>query len=279
MKNLIEFFIRRRAFFLYLLYMAISVVLIIRTNPYHQSRYFSSINGITGGAYDLAGNVTGYFALKQANQDLLMQNGQIAQENQYLKSIIQSDHNYEEELQSALQYDFKMAQVINNQVTQSENYITLNRGARDGIKPHMGVVDRNGIVGIVSMVSDKYSLVISLLNTKLKLSAKVKGRGYFGSLQWDGSDPTMITMMELPRHASCEIGDTIVSSGYSAVFPEGIDVGVIESKYETMDDNFQAYNVRLITDFFRLNDVRVIINNEQEEQKELENRVNKGNYR
>ena len=277
MKNLIEFFIRRRAFFLYLLYMAISVVLMIRTNPYHQSRYFTSVNDMAGGAYDLAGNVTGYFALKQTNQDLLMQNGQIARENQYLKSIIQSDHNFAAELDSSLQYDFKMAQVINNQITQTENYITLNRGARDSIKPHMGVVDRNGIVGIVSMVSDKYSLVISLLNTKLKLSAKVKGKDYFGSLQWDGTDPTKITMMELPRHADCEIGDTVVSSGYSAAFPEGINVGVIESEYETMNDNFQAYSVRLITDFFRLNDVRVIINNDQQEQKELESRVNKSN--
>ena len=276
MRNLIQFFIRQRAFFVFLFYGIISIVLLVRFNAYHQSVFFSSANEMVGTIYSVAGNVTSYFGLRDINQDLLERNGHLEKEIQILKEMLQDDKNRTMVLpDSATKYDFIMAQVINNSVGQIENYITLNKGRLDGIAPQMGVVDQNGIIGIVSLVSDHYSVVISLLNTKLRLSAKVKGSDYFGSLVWDGENPQYAVMEELPRHVEFKEGDTIVTSGYSAAFPEGLPVGVVAGYNRQRNDNFYALKIQLSADFHRLNDVRVIINNQQKEQLELEERARK----
>ena len=136
----------------------------------------------------------------------------------------------------------------------------------------MGVVDQNGIIGIVSTVSEKYAVIISMLNTKLRLSAKVKGSDYFGSLLWNGQNSQTVLLEELPRHVEFQPGDTIVTSGFSAAFPEGIPVGIIEGYSEQRNNNFYTLKVALEADFTRLNDVRVIINKDQQEQLELEKR-------
>ena len=134
----------------------------------------------------------------------------------------------------------------------------------------MGVVDQNGIIGIVSNVSEHYSVVISILNPKLRLSAKVKGSDYFGSLVWNGKNARIALLEELPRHIEFQTGDTIVTSGFSAAFPEGIPVGIVEGYSEQRNNNFYTLRVELSADFSRLNDVRVIINKEQDEQLTLE---------
>ncbi len=276
MQNLIQFFIRQRAFFIYLFYALISFVLLVRFNAYHQSVFFSSSNQTVGGIYNWASNVTNYFGLKEINQDLLHRNGVLALEVKRLKEQIQEYENDAAVSHTVdTKYNFVMAQVINNQVRQMENYITLNKGSVDGIRPHMGVVDQNGVVGIVSLVSEHYSVVISVLNTDLRLSAKLLNSDYFGSVQWNGLNPQEVIIDELPRHMEYAIGDTIVTSGYSAALPEGIPIGVIEGASEQHDDNFYAFKVKLSTDFYRLNDVRVIINNEQDEQHQLENQARK----
>ncbi|MEG1380033.1 MAG: rod shape-determining protein MreC, partial [Bacteroidales bacterium] len=194
---------------------------------------------------------------------------------QVLKEMLQDDRNRTIPHDTVTKYDFIMAQVINNSISQMENYITLNKGSKDGVTPQMGVVDQNGIIGIVSLVSDHYSVVISLLNTKLRLSAKVKGSDYFGSLVWDGESGQYAVLEELPRHVEFKEGDTIVTSGYSAAFPEGLPVGVIAGYSRQHNDNFYALKIKLAADFYRLNDVRVIINNQQKEQLELEERARK----
>ncbi|MEG1585310.1 MAG: rod shape-determining protein MreC [Bacteroidales bacterium] len=275
MRNLIQFFIRQSALFVFLFYGIISIVLLVRFNSYHQSVFFSSANEVVGDVYSLAGNVTSYFGLRDINQDLLERNGHLEKEIQILKEKLLDDKNLLSSRDTTTKYDFIMAQVINNSVTQVENYITLNKGRRDGIAPQMGVVDQNGIIGIVSLVSDNYSVVISLLNTKLRLSAKVKGSDYFGSLVWNTESAEYALLEELPRHVEFKEGDTIVTSGYSAAFPEGLPVGVIAGYSRQRNDNFYALKIRLSADFHRLNDVRVIINNEQQEQLGLEERARK----
>ncbi|MEG1378675.1 MAG: rod shape-determining protein MreC [Bacteroidales bacterium] len=275
MRNLIQFFIRQSAFFVFLFYGIISIVLLVRFNAYHQSVFFSSANEMVGDIYSVAGNVTSYFGLRDINQDLLERNGHLEKEIQILKEKLLDDKNLLSSRDTTTKYDFIMAQVINNSVTQVENYITLNKGRRDGIAPQMGVVDQNGIIGIVSLVSDNYSVVISLLNTKLRLSAKVKGSDYFGSLVWNTESAEYALLEELPRHVEFKEGDTIVTSGYSAAFPEGLPVGVIAGYSRQRNDNFYALKIRLSADFHRLNDVRVIINNEQQEQLGLEERARK----
>ncbi|MEG1617277.1 MAG: rod shape-determining protein MreC [Bacteroidales bacterium] len=270
MRNLIQFFIKHSPFFVFLFYGLISLFLLIRFNSYHQSVFFSSANRMVADVYSLSGEVSGYFGLKQINQDLLERNGYLEKEILVLKELLQKEYDQEQLKNTDTKYDFVVAQVINNSVTQLKNYITINKGALEGVKPGMGVADQNGIIGIVSVVSDHYSVVISILNTKLRLSAKVKGSDYFGSLVWDGKSSRYATLEELPRHVEFATGDTIVTSGYSAAFPEGLPVGVIEGYSPQTNDNFYALKVELSADFNRLNDVRVIINNQQEEQYKLE---------
>ena len=274
MRNLIQFFVRNRAFFVFLFYALVSIWLLVRYNAYHRSVFFSSANTAVGEVYAVAGNVSGYFGLRDINQDLLARNGQLEREIQVLKEMLQEQRNEAAQgvalIDSTTKYDFIMGQVINNSVGQVENYITLNKGSRDGVRPQMGVVDQNGIIGIVSLVSDHYAVVISLLNTKLRLSAKVKGSDYFGSLVWDAESPRFAVMEELPRHVEFQVGDTVVTSGYSAAFPEGIPVGIVAGHSRQHNDNFNALRIELAADFHRLSDVRIIVNNQQREQLDLE---------
>ena len=159
--------------------------------------------------------------------------------------------------------------MISNSITRGHNYITIEKGRRDGIKPEMGVVDQNGVVGVVNVVGEHASRIISLLNPKMRLSCKIKGSEYFGSLVWDGKNPEEAVLEEMPRHEKFKKGDTIVTSGYSALFPPGIPVGTIVSHAKEHDDNFYALRIKLFTDFNRLSTVRVITNDMNEELKEI----------
>ena len=141
-----------------------------------------------------------------------------------------------------------------------QNYITINKGALDGISSEMGVIDQNGVVGIVNVTGDHTARIISLLNPNLRLSCKVKGSDFFGSLVWDGKSPYYAILEEMPRHVKFEKGDTIITSGYSAVFPEGINVGIIDEQLSTGGDNFYSLRIKLLTDFTQLSNVRVIKN-------------------
>ena len=156
------------------------------------------------------------------------------------------------------QYEFIVARVISNSISSAHNYITINRGKKDGIRPEMGIVNQNGIVGTVDVVGEHASRVISLLNNNFRLSCKVKGSDSFGSLVWDGKSPYYAMLEEMPRHVKYHRGDTIVTSGYSAVFPEGIIVGTIESDKKEVADNFISLRIKLTTDFTQLSTVRAI---------------------
>jgi rod shape-determining protein MreC len=160
--------------------------------------------------------------------------------------------------------------VINNSINRADNYITIDKGSEDHIRPDMGVVGANGVVGIVYRVSNHYSLVISLLNSKSSVSCKISGHGYYGSLQWEYGEPDRAYLKDLPRHAQFAVGDTVVTSGYSAVFPEGIMVGTIDRIADSKDGMSYLLRVKLATDFSRVNSVRLFANYGQQEQYELE---------
>ena len=162
-------------------------------------------------------------------------------------------------------FDFIVAHVINNSISHPFNYLTINKGSSDGIKPELGVIDRNGVVGIVSTTGAHSARVISLLNPHFRLSCKIKRSDYFGSLVWDGANPSQALLEELPRHTVFEPGDTIVTSGYSAVFPSGLPVGVIIGADTDRNQNFFTLRVRLLADFTTLGNVQVVINNQAEE--------------
>lgn len=275
MRKLISFLINHSPIFVYAFYLVICFVLLFKFNPYQQSVFFSSANEMAGRFYIMTSGITGYFGLQEINRDLQKQNGNLEMELIRLRDEV--SHLSGDSLlvrtsadSSLSRYDFQIAQVINNSVFKTHNYITLNKGRKDGIHSEMGVIDQNGIVGIVNVVSDHYAVAISLLNPKLRLSCKVKGSNYFGSLVWDGKDPRFAVLEELPRHVKFVKGDTIVTSGYSSVFPEGLMVGTVDGFSKQRNDNFYALTVKLSTDFFRLNDVRILDDKGQKERRILE---------
>ena len=275
MRKLISFLINHSPIFVYAFYLVICFVLLFKFNPYQQSVFFSSANEMAGRFYIMTSGITGYFGLQEINRDLQKQNGNLEMELIRLRdevSRLSGDSLLvRTSADSSLsRYDFQIAQVINNSVFKTHNYITLNKGRKDGIHSEMGVIDQNGIVGIVNVVSDHYAVAISLLNPKLRLSCKVKGSNYFGSLVWDGKDPRFDVLEELPRHVKFVKGDTIVTSGYSSVFPEGLMVGTVDGFSKQRNDNFYALTVKLSTDFFRLNDVRILDDKGQKERRILE---------
>lgn len=278
MRKLLDFLVRKRHWFLFILLEIVSFVLIYRNNTYQRSILFSSGNVVTGHIASVSGAVTSYLNLKQINRELLDRNGQLEMELLRLQdriALMQTDTagftGYVPDSTGTFPYTFISARVVNNSVTRVANYITIDKGRADGILPDMGVVSQNGVVGVISTVSDHFAVAISLLNPKFLLSCKVAGNNYFGSLQWDGRSIDYANLDELPRHVDFQKGDTIVTSGFSAIFPAGIVVGTVESHQKQHDDDFYSVRVKLSTDFSTLTDVRVISNYKQEEQRTVEN--------
>lgn len=262
MRNILDFILRYSKWFVFTLYVLISCFLLVSHNRYQQSVYLSSANVVTGNVYGVWSEVTGYFHLKSINESLQASNAdlqnqvfnlktQIAELETRLGDTVHRDREKE-------RYDFISASVINNNTRHPRNYFTLNRGSRDGVQPGMGVVDQNGVVGIVNVAGPHMSRVISLLNETQKFSVKVKGTYFIGSMVWKGGDATIGYVEEIPRHARYSIGDTIVTSGYSTTFPEGIPVGIIMNRVRSQDDSFFTFKVRLTSDFNALSSVRVI---------------------
>ena len=251
MRNLINFLLKYNYWFLFVILEVASFVLLFRFNNYQQSAYFTSANTVVGAVYEVSGGISSYFHLKSVNEDLLDRN------------MLLED------------YQLFKARVIKNSLNLADNYITLDKGSSSGIHSEMGVVDGNGIVGIVYETSPSYSVVISVLNSKSNISCKIVGSDYFGYLKWEHGDSRYAYLKDLPRHAEFNLGDTVVTSGFSTVFPEGIMVGTVDDMSDSHDGLSYLLKIKLATDFGKLSDVRVIARNGQQEQKELENKTTK----
>ena len=281
MRNLLNFFLKYNYWFLFILLEVISFALLFRFNNYQGSAFFTSSNQVAGMAYEAANNVTGYFHLKSINDDLVQKNVELELQMEHLRSALMeltSDSTGLERMKSdALKgYDIYRANVINNSLTHVDNYITLDKGENDGIRSEMGVINGSGVVGIVYHTSANYSVVIPILNSKSSISCKIKRSDYFGFLKWDGGSSEYATVKDMPRHSLFSLGDTIVTSGHSAVFPGGIPIGTVEDMSDSHDGLSYLLKVKLFTDFGRLNDVRVIAQKGLEEQLELEQKVKGG---
>ncbi|MDE7389094.1 MAG: rod shape-determining protein MreC [Muribaculaceae bacterium] len=270
MKALIEFLVKHGSWFTFLIFATISCVMLFRGNPYQQHVYMTSAGAVARSVYSTANSVTGYFHLRSINEDLQERNAQLETEVINLRTALRRSQDQivtdSLPMDSILsQWGYIMAHVINNSIVRSNNFITIDKGELDGVMPEMGVVDQNGVVGIVNVTGPHSARLISLLNSDLRLSCKVKGSDAFGSLVWDGKSPRMAVLEELPRHVEFALGDTVITSGYSVVFPEGIPVGTVVSQSRDTDDNFYSLRVELLTDFATLSTVRVIENFSKEE--------------
>ena len=217
----------------------------------------------------MSSEITGYFNLREINKSLEANNARLENEVLNLRHQLAEYRTLNSDSMqfvgsSVPRYDYVAATVINNNVRHPRNYFSINRGSKDGIKMGQGVVDHNGVVGIVNVTGENTARVISLLNEDQRFSVKLKNSDYIGSLAWKGGDPSIAYMEEVPRHTKFHPGDTVVTSGYSLSFPADIPVGVIMNRIKGQDDNFYILKIRLTPDFKTLSTVRVIKDNFKE---------------
>ncbi len=266
MRELFDFFIRNSKWFIYAFFAVVSLILLFHNNPYQHHVWLTSANAVTASAYRVGNNVTSYFNLREINEDLNRRNAILEKEVINLREQLQqyAELGYSDTMvvdSGVSHFDFIVARVINNSISKPYNFLTIDKGTDDGVRPELGVIDQNGVVGIVSVVGKRNSRVISLLNPDFRLSCKIKDSEHFGSLVWGGVDPTMALLEELPRHTVFQPGDTVVTSGYSAVFPAGLPVGVIVDDGRNHKENFFTLKVKLFADFTALSNVQIVKNN------------------
>jgi len=262
MRNILNFIIRYSKWFVFTFYVLMSCILLVDNNVYQQSVYLTSANRITGSVYSIWSQVTGYFHLKSINESLQATNADLQSQVLNLKSELAELKSVRDDSlfnpNDRNRFGYVTAVVINNNTRHPKNFFTINRGRHDGILPGMGVVDQNGIVGIVNVTGDHMSRVISLLNETQHFSVKIKDTDFIGSMTWKGGDASVGYVEEIPRHAKYQIGDTIVTSGYSTTFPEGLPVGTVLNRVRSHDDSFFTFKIKLSSDFKALSTVRVI---------------------
>ncbi len=270
MKSLLNFIYKYHYFILFILLECLSVFLVIQYNNYQHSSFINSSNNLSGNVYSSLHGVTQYFELKTKNQELV---SILSKYNNQNKKAYKSNAISLSEIYDTIfiqQFEYLSANVINNSVNKQNNYLTLNIGKRHGVDKGMAVVSQNGVVGIVKDVSENYASVISILNQNLKISAMVKKNSYFGTLQWEGRNYQYTTLYDLPNHISLVKGDTIITSGYSAVFPKGELLGIVEEVQQKDGGEFLNVQIKIAEDFKKLTNVFVVKNLLKEEQITLE---------
>lgn len=263
MRNLLEFLAKYNHWFVFLILEVVSMVLLFQYNSYQGSAWFSSANAVTGKLYEWDANVETFFSLTKVNQELTQRNAYLEQEVQKLSDSLVSvtkDSSIYHRDHFALLRNYRLipAKVVANSVDKPGNLMTIDKGSADGIHKDMGVISGTGVVGIVYLVAEHYAIVIPVLNTKSNISCMIQNRGYFGYLRWKGGVSDLAYLEEVPRHAHFKLGDYVVTSGYSAVFPPGVRVGRILHVFNSADGLSYRVQLRLSTDFARLRDVCVI---------------------
>ena len=264
MRNLLDFLYKYHHWLVFLVLEVVSVVLLFQYNSYQGSVWFSSASAVAGKAYELESKMTAYLSMAKVNEELTMRN--IYQERQldqlrrlYAEATKDTTDMERKGLEFLSQYQLIPAKVVENSIHKLENLITIDKGRKDGVEPDMGVACGNGVVGVVYLVSDHYSVVISALNAaSSRISCAIRGRGYFGYLHWYGGDPSVAYVEDVPRHAKFKLGEWMVTSGFSSIFPSGVQVGKIEQAYNSSDGLSYKLKVRLSTDFGNVRDVVVI---------------------
>ena len=265
MHNLIDFIQRYNHWFVFVLLEVISVVLMVQYNSYQDSVWFSSANAVSAKMLSWNAEVESFFSMSKANQELTQRNLYLEQQVRMLSDQLTDkthDSTWINRDELALLKGFKLipAKVVSNSLSRHDNLITIDKGEAEGVRKDMGVVCGSGVVGIVYLTSAHYAVVIPLLNDKSNVSCRIRGRGYFGYLHWNGGDTRLAYVEDVPRHARFRLYDDVETSGFSSVFPPGVLVGKILHVYNSVDGVSYRLQVRLSTDFGRLRDVCVIDN-------------------
>lgn len=263
MNNLLAFLAKHNHWLLFVVLEVMSLALLFQFNSYQGSVWFTSANVVTGKFYEINSSVESFISMGKLNEQLTMRNVYLERQVKHLSEMLERGNSDSTLLRSTQvqllsQYKLIPAKVVSNSINKQDNLITIDKGSLDGIRPDMGVVSGNGIVGVVYLVSPHYSMIIPVLNSHSNISVMIENRGYFGVLHWEGGDSKMAFVDDIPRHARFNGGDNIVTSGYSALFPPGILVGKVHRTYNSPDGMSYRLRINLATDFSNLRDVCVI---------------------
>ena len=263
MRNLLEFLSKYYHWLLFAVLEVISFVLIFQFNSYQGSVWFTSANAVVGKLYELESSVESFFSLTKVNKDLTLRNFYLERQVNQLSRLyydLTKDTTIAErnELEFLSRYKLIPANVVSNSVDRNDNLMTIDRGSKDGVEKDMGVACGNGVVGVVYLVSDHYSVVMPVLNYHSRISCAIRRRGYFGYLKWQCGDANIAYVEDVPRHAKFKRGDWVETSGYSSIFPPGVLVGKIIEVYNSRDGLSYRLKVQLTTDFGNVRDVCVI---------------------
>lgn len=265
MRNLLAFLAKYNHWFVFILLEVICFVLLFRFNNFQGSVYFSSANAVAGKVYEYNSSVTTFFNMSQSNKKLSERNLILEQQVRALTQYIATHHGDSlamEQCQEQALAGYKLipAKVIQSTINREDNLITIDKGKADGIHEDMGVACGTGVVGVVYMASDHYSIVLPVINVNSNISVMIRKRGYFGFLHWKGTPSDIAYVDDVPRHARFALGDYVVTNGYSSIFPPGIMVGKILHVFNSSDGLSYRVQLRLSTDFGKLRHVCVIDN-------------------
>jgi len=260
MQNLIRFLIKYNYVLLFIALEFLAFTLVVNFNKSQKQIYLSTANSISGSLNETFSFIGSYISLRDENKKLAKQNAYLLNKSKtsYVDNKLLA--NFVNDSLYSQQYQYINAEIISNSVWKKHNYLTINKGKRNGITNENAVISPKGVVGITKNVGNNFANVISLLNTELLVSGKIKNTNYFGSISWDGEDYQYVKLDEIPFHVVLNKGDTIVTSGYSLIFPEGIPIGTISDFNKVEGGDFYDITVKLIVDFKNVQHVYVINN-------------------
>lgn len=272
MRTLLQFLAKYSVLLLFLVLETVAFILLVHHNNYPQSAILSSANTVSATIYQLNNSVIDYFSLKKQNMIIMEENAELREKVTALENRLElySEDTILSYVFADKNLEYTAAKVINSSINLQKNYLTLNKGSRDGVGQDMAVISKNGVVGIVRETSDKFSVVIPIINPLLSISCKLKKSGYTGMINWAGNDYRFAQLTDIARHIDVAEGDTIVTSGLSEIFPSDMLVGVVENAELSESDAYYRINVRLAVDFANLKYVTIIENKNKTEQVRLE---------
>ncbi|WP_439152939.1 rod shape-determining protein MreC [Winogradskyella sp.] len=272
MQQIFNFVIRNKTFLLFLLLFSISLALTIQSHSYHRSEFINSANGLTGGVYGTVNSIDKYFDLEQENRILIEENRRLR--THLFNSKNSKDTTFIDTTYSTEKFRVFSADVYKNSYSLTNNYLTINKGRKDSIKQDFGVITSKGIIGIIDNISNSYARVLSILNKKSRINAKLKSSNHIGSLIWNGNSPEFTQLIDVSKFAPVHVGDTIVTGGQSAIFPKGIGIGTIDSFATDVSGDTYIIQVKLFNDMTNVGTVYILESLDRSEIKTLENQTN-----
>lgn len=270
MRNFIQFLVKYHIFLFFIGLQTLCFWMIYVNNSFHQASFVNSSNRMIGTIYKWKGNVTEYIELQRVNDELSAENEELR--NRLRDNFVNVNDHFVmiNDTLRERKYRSKSAQVVNSSINKQLNYLTINKGRGEGLKPEMGVVNKQGLVGVVKDVSEHFSTVLPIINLKFTASAELERTGNFGLLRWDGGDFRYAYLNDVPRHADVQVGDTVITRGSSAIYPRGINVGKVSEVEDREGTNFHKIRIELFNDFSQIRYVYVVENMLKEEQHEIE---------